>query len=984
MIINSQINPRISVAKVNISNGDPMSPTTLKELLEYSLTLPVRTVYPEGDKRRDAEKRKDLWATAYTNGVRLGTGSDFDSDGALFIDIDHIDRELSDIIFNDFDSLCEFLPCILAVVYSYSYGLHFFAYEPRVKEDSSKYTKYQTLYMCAIAEWANLKHNANFTVEDGNLDLHNSKIYQGLYFLNRPYKFNDYCVHIPDKSIKQLENFAKKYKLDEESPKNPITNVISIPLDQLKANGKIHLDSDTEEICGMNGNNLRYLTVATAYVHFNTDINKTSEYILNTFDQYTSNRMLSSLKSQIRTGRVYEHYSNPLECYWFGAESLTDKVTHLAQNQYLSDVLKFEDIKSKYTLIKSNTNTGKTEWIKKILKENPNVLVAQPNKALRDGKKQGIEDFYKANFGAEWSNLQKELPNRVFTTIDGIEKHYKSLEGYTLILDECHLLEQYSSFRTETIRKFIGLMESADKLIFLSATPSSEVGLFEGMEVLEFIKEQQQILNIELQGIKFTGKGSKNAARYQHLVSLVEKYSQQTKIVIFSNKKQEEWKKYGLSEMENVTYFNSKNYKNPAVQAILNENKLVNQVTLATCYMGCGVEIKNEEKILFMFDLDEGMDFNFINQSIGRARDAKEINVLMFDSGLKGSPINKTLIEEAFENFSKYEEGHHLLNIYAAGKVGLYDVMLPTYKEWPLVRKLAFGALSRQRQHFGISGNEALKNLPYAKVNINELPVVELKTDGRKSITRREKKAEQVILEMNVEERNRWFENASDERTYNRALNQLPYKDPVLVSKVIEKVLFILKFPTMMRNYNITDVFGTLDKAYSNFKKLRDACDYWAGNSYIAPLKHGKQEEVDKKYNEIEYVKLVFSKEYIEYVTNWRKAGGVELSSMEFDLDVFNPQSVVLDRNFKGEILDPDFKAAGKVNRKKLNCALASKGGKKTQTISIKNIETGEIMNFASKGECMEWIGCSSATFSTFLKGGSKKLNKKYQVLSGC
>ena len=51
------------------------------------------------------------------------------------------------------------------------------------------------------------------------------------------------------------------------------------------------------------------------------------------------------------------------------------------------------------------------------------------------------------------------------------------------------------------------------------------------------------------------------------------------------------------------------------------------------------------------------------------------------------------------------------------------------------------------------------------------------------------------------------------------------------------------------------------------------------------------------------------------------------------------------------------------------------------KSIKIEIIETGEAKVFSSKTECLQFIGCSSKTFASFLKGKSKKLNKLYKIL---
>ena len=65
-----------------------------------------------------------------------------------------------------------------------------------------------------------------------------------------------------------------------------------------------------------------------------------------------------------------------------------------------------------------------------------------------------------------------------------------------------------------------------------------------------------------------------------------------------------------------------------------------------------------------------------------------------------------------------------------------------------------------------------------------------------------------------------------------------------------------------------------------------------------------------------------------------------------------------------------------KEEEKKANARAAHRP---TESITIKNLETGEERTFDTKTDCMEYLHTSSATFARFLKGNSK-LNKLFQI----
>lgn len=55
--------------------------------------------------------------------------------------------------------------------------------------------------------------------------------------------------------------------------------------------------------------------------------------------------------------------------------------------------------------------------------------------------------------------------------------------------------------------------------------------------------------------------------------------------------------------------------------------------------------------------------------------------------------------------------------------------------------------------------------------------------------------------------------------------------------------------------------------------------------------------------------------------------------------------------------------------------------GRTSSEIVIRNIATGEVKCFASKGECMSFLGCREGAFSRFLKGKSR-LNKNFETVN--
>ena len=87
------------------------------------------------------------------------------------------------------------------------------------------------------------------------------------------------------------------------------------------------------------------------------------------------------------------------------------------------------------------------------------MFFVQMTKALRDGKKQTIENFTFEN----WEyGLDKSL-TKFHMSLDGVIKQLRErsskLHQYTIIVDESHLLEDYINIREFVINEFLTLIK---------------------------------------------------------------------------------------------------------------------------------------------------------------------------------------------------------------------------------------------------------------------------------------------------------------------------------------------------------------------------------------------------------------------------------------------------------------------------------------------------------------------------------------------
>ena len=124
-----------------------------------------------------------------------------------------------------------------------------------------------------------------------------------------------------------------------------------------------------------------------------------------------------------------------------------------------------------------------------------------------------------------------------------------------IVVDESHLLEDYIGIdgRREKIKGLLELLSKAKQIVFMSATPNSDIILYP-FKLKSYIKEQNQKIIVHTHPLTFEGKGSIENARYSHMIKFINKLVEKgEKVIVYSNKYQEQWKKYGVAESNNVT-----------------------------------------------------------------------------------------------------------------------------------------------------------------------------------------------------------------------------------------------------------------------------------------------------------------------------------------------------------------------------------------------------------------------------------------------
>lgn len=905
----------------------------------------------------------------------------YEFDGVIFIDLDKFDHypELSGmqhVIFDRFKDLCDGMPNLLAIKYSPSQNLHFFVHHGEPIKDENDFAKQAKLYLCCLCKVIRCVLGIDLREYDGVIDTHLCNADQQLNVNDTPVKWNHACCGTKF-TKKQIEVLNAEYG---EYLKFTYKNIAINPTNVVSTGTKV-ID-DKFYICGLNGYAARTAIAATAYVYFKNDYAATEEYLASNYE-YTK-EWRGQLKSMVQRGTYIGKYNRSIELRLF--EYNDDNGIIIPEGQYMSDVIDFNQLSGKPLYWNAGTGAGKTEAAKNIAKKlNAKIIILQMNKALRDGKSSGIEDITFGN--TKWEST---VPlDRIHTTMEGFNRNCDNIDlsEYIVVVDEAHLLQDYCTIsgKYENIIRMLGLIKNAKQIIFMSATPKAERKLF-NFEMLKFLRFKDQNLNVEFHPLKYIGKGSKEAARYTEMLNTI--HNTNGKHLIFSNKHQEMWKKYGLKDID-YTWFHSKNIEDPKMQSILKNNKLLTDITLATLYLGVGVEIKNEKEIHIWFDLNEGWDKAFIEQSIGRPRDAENIYLHFFytyDVELKTgalTPEEIQSVENAFKNLVIDIDGIPTVNLIAAKLTGIYDANFDSYDDADKrkIEMLKLGQIINNKDYFTVYDIDLLKRLPYNKFTTKFHDKLILNTDGKDRINRTE---DQLKLHLCSKSDRWWYAWSRDGYTFDDKLTELEvyWNDKYNANKMLEDCKKVWNGAI---DLSLADeYFGSMTLARAVLSDVNNYCDIKSGRKTMKDFEGGEEtkENIEKSFKRVE---TTFNKEWLDYRIHRRTIGKkprpevIEVVCDDMLHDILGIENITIggeDIDIPYPFRNSSWKDTLKELRPVTNKDNAKKGGAKKQIIVLTNSITKEKLEFESKSECMEHFDVGRTQFSRWMKGETiKKMN---------
>ena len=395
--------------------------------------------------------------------------------------------------------------------------------------------------------------------------------------------------------------------------------------------------------------------------------------------------------------------------------------------------------------------------------------------------------------------------------------------------------------------------------------------------------------------------------------------------------------------------------------------------------MGCGVEVKGEKEVHIVFNLNEGFDKDFIVQSIGRPRSSGGVERVVvhffYTEGRKWSTRvgeeELAKLENAFKNLIIEEDGERSINILAAKMLNIFDPEFNNYSVRDKIEILWFGNYVNERIYHTPYSVDVLRNLPYRKVEIINLPTESINTDGK---VRRVRKEDELIDYLCSLEGWQITELGKKEG-YEKLLKngEIPYNDITNARKVITDVKYIIRRGLELRE--CLDYFDDVKRAVAALKSLVTYARIQAGINTVEEF-DGSEEAKKNLDDEIERVKRIFTESYIQKVID-EMCGIITPVDVELDWNFADVVGVSAKKTEK----EPVFigKSYNEV-KKKMSKEKAGKKGSPKKTIKIKRLIDNKVFKFDSKGEAMEWLGWASQKFSKFIKEGIDK-NKTYKLV---
>ena len=646
-------------------------------LLEKHDLLEILSVCCQIDK--NAKKGSYGALFVYDSDILGEHEEDLLSTGIILCDIDWITKEQADIIYNNFDKLCEKFSPLLAIQYSASYyneqstknGLHFF-----VKSYPINKMQYETtskICLAIISELILKVLNIDLLeyqkkTQEIVLDLHNTSMYQRFGLFYSVYKYNEDAEEYDDRliSLDTLIYLQQKYniKFEEETPDNTIyfggqdINGYSWH----KKDKKLKIDRYFNLGKDLKGNDIRWRISLIADKLFGE---KAKEFCDANF--------------YCKEGSIYHHWSqgssasvNPVVLKWLEENNYIYKKEDLTIREWIQEYHTFikkriESNPRKSILIKAPTCSGKTYYVNNLLAKELNAVVVSPfntNLHLYD-KCFYVDSRFKGN-------IPKSKPVSIIWD-QFIKRQHEFTDRY-VIIDESHTLFFDREYRDSAIKMIEYLRRKNNKTICISATPAGEKELL-GLEEISFSKKKDAIevvifknlSNHELYIFNYIKKCLDNRF-YDYIVFFSDR---------LAKKVYENFVLRGYGDY--ISYLRSSTKDCEDFVNIREKEMIDKPLTITTCIAYNGLNFKNKDKKVLMIGEIESnkTSSNEIIQQLGRFRFSKVKGIY-------------TYVEKPEEDIDEKEnKAKEMLGLYSKGVDDLFLQYDKRYlnKEWVSIKK---------------------------------------------------------------------------------------------------------------------------------------------------------------------------------------------------------------------------------------------------------------------------------------------------------
>lgn len=625
--------------------------------------------------------------------------------------------------------------------------------------------------------------------------------------------------------------------------------------------------------------------------------------------------------------KVYDYGYDETVGTWLLAKFFKNDKSHegIEVEQYITekyDLVKDIISKENRILIKADTGMGKTTLMRMLADELNAVIIVPFNSMLSLYNTDRIVNDRKLPALVEISSTSSNIYTDTKPCVMIWDQAMKyDLKDRWVISDETHQWFNDREYREAAV-KTINMAKQWNHLICISATPAGEIEEL-NLKCYNFYKKDTRKIKTNF------------LETYQPDVlmkNIIEHSTQKT--IVFSDM-------YARRLYENFPeglLLHSDRKNTDEFQTTIKEELIKNDLAFCTSLAFNGLNFNNTEPINAVVCVKEGDNTaNNIIQAVGRFRKSENITLsIVFTPTREGndrqSLEEKTKDAEIIKNLTESQQGKDLdLN---------YDTRLTDANWHEALTKIE----EYKIQHS--SKEQMLMDLNSAgKFDITTFPFITFK--GEKRLERVIKKAESTQLKnaiiegKTIEDKSQFqidmihSKNLLDEQCYINWSEILSlYKTDALIDNIISEVRFIINIAKLD------------DAAFNNaydYSKIEYIAQQGASHKLLGNVKR-KFDKAHKLRNEWRIRFNDREKPIEEIITDFLGIA-VEIKSQQ--------------------------KEKGDLERIKGNII----GGKnRAQKIIIKNTVTGEIKEFDSKGDCMDFLRVSSKTFSKFIKGEPTRL----------